>query len=131
MKVNIFNISKYNESILRLQKRNAPQYIIEAYHLGFIDVINEYYKNKYMKNKKEILDEAALTELTRLAETSKLNFVRQALTEGNTQFLKQFLQMTNIDIFTGQRLPKDYSKMMKAGFKAASDSFKGVLNKIK
>lgn len=131
MKLYIYDIKKLKESIDKLNKRQAPSYIIEAYLLGFADVVNKYYLEKYTRRDKHTLDEAANKQLTELAETSKLDFVRQALLEKNMSFLKQFLQMTNIDIFTGQRLPSDYSKMMKAGFKAAADSFKGVLKNIR
>lgn len=132
MKIQIFDITKYNNSIKRLEARKAPNYIIEAYESGFGEIVNSYYREKIdrIKNKESLISESH-DYIDELAKTSKHNFIQEALTANDSAFLKKFLQMTNIDIFTGQRLPNDYSKMLKQGFKFADDTMKDVLNKIR
>lgn len=132
LKITVFNITKYNESMKRLESRKAPKYIIEAYENGFGEIVNSYYREKIekLKSGKSVIEES-YDYINELAKTSKHVFINEALEAGDAAFLKKFLQMTNIDIFTGQRLPNDYSKMIKQGFKFADDTFKDVLNKIK
>lgn len=132
MRIQIFDITKYNNSIKKLEARKAPKYIIEAYEQGFGEVVNSYYREKInnIKNKEKPLNES-YDMVYSLAEKSSLPFIKEALDAGDAAFLKKFLQMTNIDIFTGQRLPNDFSKMLKAGFRLADDTLKDVLNKIR
>jgi len=120
MKLAIFNRTKYIASIERLEARKAPNYIIEAYREGYAKVINEYYKSKIKAHrKKEIQNEnARIAELkTFESQVNKvnLNFITEALSQKDLEFLKAFFKMTNMDIFSGDKLPPNASKLIKQG----------------
>lgn len=111
MRLTIFNRGKYIESIKKLQKRKAPDYVIEAYNNGYTDVVNYYYRIKLF-NKINKIEESKVNLLEQFKNT-KLPFITEALTKRDEEFLKAFFIMTNLDIVTGKRLPRNAGQMLK------------------
>jgi enolase len=117
MKLTLFNRKKYLEAIRSLKKRNAPDYVLQAYEEGYAKVVNEYYKIKLErirnKNYKYSLTES--TEYTNLVKKANITFLESALKKSDIDFIKAFFQMTNLDIVTGEKLPPNASKLINQG----------------
>lgn len=128
MKIRIFNRGKYIESINKLYKRKAPDYVIEAYNQGYTDVVNYYYKLK-LQNKNRNTSQMSHRTLFEHYEGSRLGFINEALKRRDEEFLKAFFVMTNLDIVTGKRLPPNSgSKLKPAGL--TNIGFKDVFKKL-
>lgn len=115
MKLTIFDRKEYIEALRRLEARKAPEYIIDAYHEGFVKVINEYYRMKLQKkihkaNIKE--NKISLNEVKEAVRMINKNFLIEALTQKDLDFIKAFFKMANLDMVSGDRLPPDASKLI-------------------
>ena len=120
MRLTIFSRTKYMESISRLKARNAPTYVIEAYKEGHSNVINEYYKAKLHGFRNAIVktENNKTTELEEFAKANNnlgLNFISEALSNKDIEFLRAFFRMSNMDITSGNKLPPNASKLIKQG----------------
>lgn len=117
MKLKIFDRKKYIESVNRLTKRKAPDYIVEAYLNGFSNVVNHYYNTKYNRaiNKSLIKESKKGVSWTKLAEAhaKEYPFLSEALNRRDEEFLKAFFIMTNLDIVTGKKLERNAGKILK------------------
>lgn len=113
MKVNIFDRKKYIEALQQLNKRRAPDYIIEAYKEGYVKEINLYYKNKL--DRKRVAESYNKPALLDFANTSGLKFLKEAASQSDLDFIKLFFKMTNLDIFSGNKLPPDAGSLIKQG----------------
>ena len=113
MNINIFDRTKYMNSIKMLKAREAPDYIIEAYKNGYIKEINYYYKARL--SKKPISESATRATLRQFVTDSNLSFLKEAMSQQNYDFIKAFFQMTNMDIMTGEKLPPDAGNLIKQG----------------
>lgn len=128
MKLIIFNRTKYLESIKKLKIRKAPDYVIEAYNRGYIDVVNEYYKLK-LENKRNSKTNSKSGILEEYKD-SQIDIVKEALTKRDEEFLKAFFVMTNLDIVTGKRIPrKAGGKLKPSGL--TNIGFKDVFRKLR
>lgn len=119
MKITIFDRTKYIESLNKLKKRGAPEYILEAYRDGYISEINDYYRIKLerIRVKGRVYNESSseVKKLLNLASSSELSFIKEALSKKDLDFLSAFFKMTNMDIMTGKRLPHDAGNLIKQG----------------
>ena len=115
MKVTAFNRGKYYKAIKTLEARKAPSYIIEAYHHGYSDVINLYYREKIntKRGKPSIINESTEKNYLDLVKVDKRRFITEAVSRKDKAFLKAFYQVTNMDILTGNRLPPSAAKLIK------------------
>ncbi len=113
-KIKIFDIGTYNENLDKLSKRNAPKYLIEAYKHGFTNEVNTYYENRYKKilNKDTKRSKQEFHIYKQLAEDSGIKFLNEAIKKEDLEFIKMFFQMTNLDIFKGERIPKEAGLML-------------------
>lgn len=117
MKIKVFDRKKYIESINLLIKRNAPNYVIEAYNQGFTKVINLYYASKL--NRATSITESkrykvVSDKLDSLVEKANhLSFIKEAKNYRDEDFLKAFFVMTNLDIITGKKLPPNAGNLLK------------------
>lgn len=112
MKIKVFNRSKYIESLRKLEARKAPSYIVEAFKYGFIEEVNQYYNIR----KARLLNKNLISEDTKLLNDAKeidVGFIQEATKKKDLDFLKAFFQMTNMNIFTGKKLPPDAAKLLK------------------
>ncbi|HQQ39319.1 MAG: hypothetical protein BWX57_00426 [Tenericutes bacterium ADurb.Bin024] len=124
MKIKVFNVSKYNLGKRILKLRNAPEYIMEAHRIGLTNVINSYYQLKKGKvlNESYIIDDKDLVEMhdlfvSRLNDENKeekelKNILEEAKKKNDLDFMKSFYQYTNMDIITGNRIPKGASRFI-------------------
>lgn len=129
MKLRIFDRTKYIESIKKLQKRNAPDYVIEAYNNGYTDVVNYYYRLR-LENRRKNKPNSSNTSLLEQYVNFPLEFIQEALKKRDEEFLKAFFVMTNLDIVTGKRLPPSTGSGLKpAG--VTNIGFKDVFKKIR
>lgn len=124
MKIKVFNVSKYNLGKRILKLRNAPEYIMEAHRMGLTNVINSYYQLKKGKvlNESYIIDDKDLVEMhdlfvSRLNDENKeekelKNILEEAKKKNDLDFMKSFYQYTNMDIITGNRIPKGASRFI-------------------
>ena len=124
MKIKVFNVSKYNLGKRILKLRYAPEYIIEAHRIGLTNVINSYYQLKKGKvlNESYIIDDKDLVEMhdlfvSRLNDENKeekelKNILEEAKKKNDLDFMKSFYQYTNMDIITGNRIPKGASRFI-------------------
>lgn len=129
MKVKVFDREKYLRMTEALKTRKAPNYIMEAYHYGYTDVVNAYYKN--MLNKKRgrpsIINESLNIDYTELVKEDKRSFIQEARKRKDMDFLKLFYQVTNMDIMSGNRLPPKAG----LGMKQAPTKGLGVKNVLR
>lgn len=112
MKIKVFNRSKYIESLRKLEVRKAPSYIVEAFKYGFIEEVNQYYNIR----KARLLNKNLISEDTKLLNDAKeidVGFIQEATKKKDLDFLRVFFQMTNMNIFTGKKLPPDAAKLLK------------------
>ena len=112
MKIRVFNRSKYIESLRKLEARKAPSYIVEAFKYGFIEEVNQYYNIR----KARLLNKNLISEDTKLLNDAKeidVGFIQEAAKKKDLDFLRVFFQMTNMNIFTGKKLPPDAAKLLK------------------
>ena len=133
MKLTIFDRRKYQEAIKRLKAKNAPDYIIEAYQEGYGNVVNAYYKKKLERRLSRNF-KISLTESKRykaMAEHVDLKFLKEALTKSDIDFLKAFFQVTNLDIFTGEKLPPNAGELIKQGTSLRGKQLKDLYKKLK
>jgi hypothetical protein len=114
MKLTIFDRKKYLETIKKLEKRNAPNYILEAYEEGYTKVVNEYYKIKLDRIKAKNFKYSLMESKTYsdLAKTVKFSFIEAALKKSDIDFLKAFFQMTNLDIVSGKKIPPNAGRLI-------------------
>lgn len=124
MKIKVFNVSKYNLGKQILKLRNAPEYIMEAHRIGLTNVINSYYQLKKGKvlNEAYTIDDKNLIEMhnlfvSRLNDENKeekelKNILEEAKKKNDLDFMKSFYQYTNMDIVTGNRIPKGASRFI-------------------
>jgi hypothetical protein len=112
VKITIFDRKKHIENYNNLVKRGAPRYVLEAYMLGYVSLVNTYYKIKLNLQKVKI---ESTNHLYEFAKTSNLHFVREALSQRDEEFLKAFFVLTNLDIVTGNRLNRAAGKLLKPG----------------
>ncbi len=124
MKIKVFNVSKYNLGKRILKLRNAPEYIMEAHRIGLTNVINSYYQLKKGKvlNESYVIDDKDLVEMhdlfvSRLNDENKeekelKNILEEAKKKNDLDFMKSFYQYTNMDIITGNRIPKGASRFI-------------------
>lgn len=117
MDIVCFDIKKYKDSLRKLERRKAPNYIVEAYKEGYISVVNFYYSLKLEKRLGKKIEESTelLAEVERHLQKSDLPFVQEALRKKDKDFLKAFFMMTNMDIMSGERLPPNAAKLLKQG----------------
>lgn len=116
MKVKAFDRKKYYESVKTLESRKAPSYIMEAYHRGYTNVVNAYYREQLNKRfrRPTIINESRDIDYIKLAQEDIGNkIIQEALTEKNKDFIKLFYQMTNLDIVSGEKLPPSAGKSLK------------------
>jgi len=133
MKLTVFNRTKYVESLNKLKVKNAPNYVIEAYNEGFNDVVNAYYKIKLERRLNNDY-KYSLTEAKQNAEiASQLphDFLQEAISKMDTDFLKAFFQMTNLDIVTGEKLPPNAGKLIRQGMSLRGNSLKDLYKKLR
>lgn len=112
MKIKVFNRKRYTESLEKLKKRNAPKHVIEAYEYGFTEEVNQYYKVKRIR----LLNNDPVSDGKDILETAnqiEVGFIKEAVSKKDLDFLKVFFQMTNMNIFTGKKLPPDAAKLLK------------------
>lgn len=112
MKIKVFNRKRYIESLEKLKTRKAPKHVIEAFEYGFTDEINQYYKTKRIR----LLNNSPVSESKEILETAnqiEVGFIKEAAKKRDIDFLKVFFQMTNMNIFTGKKLPPDAAKLLK------------------
>lgn len=129
MKLKIFNRTKYIESMKKLQRRNAPNYVIEAYNSGYIDVVNYYYRLK-LENLRLKTPKSSQKGLLEHYISFPIGFIQEALKKRDEDFLKAFFVMTNLDIVTGKRLPPRAGSGLKpAGIN--NIGFKDIFKKLK
>lgn len=112
MKITIFDRKKYEESLRLLNKRSAPNYVIEAYKDGYASVVNNYYAIKLERKIKKLPRKISKTIFEQALRTDK-NFVKEALSKRDEDFLKAFFKMTNLNIMTGDKLPPNAGKLLK------------------
>lgn len=133
MKLTIFDRRKYQEAIKRLEAKKAPDYIVEAYKEGYGNVVNAYYKKKLERritnNFKISLNESK--RYTEMAGYVDLKFLQEALTKSDIDFLKAFFQITNLDIFTGEKLPPNAGELIKQGTSLRGKQLKDLYKKLK
>lgn len=115
MKITIFDRTKYNKALALLEKRKVPRYVIEAYKQGYIDVVNEY--NKLMVERtigKKNTNSTLLESVSRdKLEATKLDFLNEAYSKKDEDFMSAFFRMTNMDIMSGHRLPPSSGNLLK------------------
>lgn len=117
MKIKMFDLKKYRESLRRLEVRGAPEHVVEAYKDGYSDVVNMYYQIKLQRKLGRTLHEntgVSKKSLQKL-KNSELRFVQEAFTKRDEDFLKAFFVMTNLNIVSGERLPPNAGKLLKQG----------------
>jgi hypothetical protein len=115
MKLTIFDRKNYIETLRKLEVRKAPKYVIDAYHEGHIATINEYYREKLRKRLRKANIEESKVNLHEVKEAVKSinkDFLTEALTQKDLDFIKAFFKMTNLDMVSGDRLPPDASKLI-------------------
>lgn len=115
MKLTIFDRKKYLEALRRLEARKAPAYVIEAYEEGFVKTINEYYRIKLRRKLRKTNIKESKINLTEAQEAVRLigkEFLTEALTQKDLDFIKAFFKMANLDMVSGDRLPPDASKLI-------------------
>lgn len=130
MKLTLFNRTKYESNIRKLETRKAPSYILEAFHRGYIRVINEYYNQRLERARALRSGDNTLLESVRaktltvdeiifledMAEDSGLLMLTEASKKKDYDFLKLMYQMTNLDILTGKkRIPANAGQLIKQG----------------
>lgn len=133
MRLTVFNRTKYVEALNKLKAKNAPAYVIEAYNEGFSDVINAYYKIKLDRRLKNNY-KYSLNEAKQYAEKAKeipFNFLKEAISKMDADFLKAFFQMTNLDIVTGEKLPPNAGKLIRTGMSLRGKSLKDLYKKLR
>jgi len=133
MKLTIFDRKKYEEAIKRLKAKNAPDYIIEAYKEGYGSVVNAYYKIKLERRISKNF-KVPLTESKRykaMAEFVNIKFLKEALTKSDIDFLKAFFQITNLDIFSGEKLPPNAGELIKQGMSLRGKQLKDLYKKLR
>lgn len=115
MKVKVFNRTKYNRMLEALERRKAPNYIIEAYHLGYSNVVNLYYREKINKKRgvPSLITESTHNNYLKLMEKDNRRFIQEARKYKDTDFMKLFYQVTNMDILTGEKQPPSAGKLLK------------------
>ena len=116
MKLVVFDRKKYIESISKLKLRRAPDYVINAFQEGYIGTVNEYYKIKLqnkIKNKKESIKITSV--LSEAVKNENKQFLNEAASKKDLDFIKAFFRMTNMDIMSGDRLPPNASSLIKQG----------------
>lgn len=116
MKLTVFDRKKYIESINKLKLRKAPDYVIRAFQEGYINTVNEYYRVKLqdkIKNKKENIKFTRV--LSEAIKNENKQFLNEALSKKDQDFIKAFFRMTNMDIMSGDRLPPNASSLIKQG----------------
>lgn len=128
MKLIIFNRTKYIESMNKLARRKAPDYVIEAYNNGYTDVVNYYYKLR-LQNKRT-KTENTKESLVERYQPSEISFIQEALKKRDEDFLKAFFVMTNLDIVTGKKLPPSVSNKIKPSG-LTNIGFKDVFKKLR
>ena len=120
-KIKIYNRQAYNNSIKRLEKLNAPSYIIEAYKQGHADVVNNYYKRR-LANRLGFISRPIITEeKVKEAKKSKVNFINEAARKQDKEFIDELFRMSNMDIMTGKRLPPNSGELILQGSIGDSD----------
>lgn len=116
--IKLFNRTKYEDNLRKLKSRNAPTYIIEAYNRGFIELVNEYYKNR-LNNKRGLLESKSHTHNKALLDSAKdsgIKMLEEAYKKKDLDFLNLMYQMTNIDILTKHRkIPANAGQLIKQG----------------
>lgn len=118
IKLKLFNRTKYEQNLKKLQARKAPIYIIEAYNRGLIGVVNEYYKIRLHKkrNLAESADNKNLMKLKEFVKKAELKMLDEAFNKKDFDFLNLMYKMTNIDILTKHRkIPANAGQLIKQG----------------
>lgn len=115
MKLTVFDVTKYGKSLEQLKKQNAPDYVVEAYKQGYTKVVNEYYKLLKVKTTKPDILEESMNLFLSHCQTSPIKVLREAAHKNDTNFMKAFFRMSNMDIMTGKRLPPEAGSMLKPG----------------
>lgn len=114
-KVKIYNRQAYNNSIRRLEKINAPDYVVEAYKQGHTELVNNYYKRR-LANKLGFESKIVITEQqVKEVRNSKANFISEAAKKKDQEFMGELYRMSNMDILTGKRLPPNYGELVLMG----------------
>ena len=115
MKITLFDRQKYNNAIKLLEAKRMPSYVIEAYKEGYYDVVNHYNKIRLEKKLGKHTDTRPINESvlkTKLKDLG-LEFLNEASRKNDEDFIKSFFTMTNLDIFSGRRLPPSAGSMLR------------------
>lgn len=123
MKIKIYELDKYKKGLTILEKRDAPNYIIEAYKEGHGKIVNTYYRNRTINAVKKNLLNIEAQEVESLSEAhidllenSKLNFIKEAARKRDKKFLDTMYTMSNLDIMTGKKLPPNSGRLYLQGY---------------
>ena len=118
MRVHVFDREKYHQALRKLERRKAPDYVIEAYKEGHTSVVNEYYKiklsRKIGKGGVELKAESVRT-LESLVKFFDIPILNEALTVKDLEFIKAFFKMANLDLVSGDRLPPNAAHLIRQG----------------
>lgn len=115
MKLVLFDRKKYNQAISLLEQRKAPKYVIEAYKAGYYSVVSDYTRTKLESKIAKTPKEKLLIESISKDKVEKLelDFLTEAYLKNDIDFMKSFFAMTNLDIFSGKRLPPSAGAMLR------------------
>lgn len=113
MKLTVYDISKHNKSIKMLEARKAPNYIIEAYKDGHANVVNKYYEYKIKKSPMSLTE--SKLDLDKLISETKLEYLKEAYSKKDYDFINLFYKFTNMDILGNVKVPPHVGKHLKPG----------------
>lgn len=117
-KLTLFNRTKYESNLRKLEARNAPNYIIEAYNRGLVGMVNEYYKRR-LQEQRGLLEQKYCKPpkvLMQEAKNSGIKMMVEAYKKKDLDFLNLLYQMTNIDILTKhKKIPANAGQLIKQG----------------
>jgi hypothetical protein len=115
----VFDREKYYKELHKLEhSRKAPAYVLEAYKDGQVKVINEYYRDKLAKLRKQARKQIKLESSKSLSSFIKLmniSYLTEAETVKDLDFIKAFFKMANLDLVSGNKLPPNASALIKQG----------------
>ena len=124
MKIVSFDRAKYNRVMEAFKTRKSPNYIVEAYHHGHVEVINLYYRekiNKKLGKPSSIVENKSIDYLHIAEADTNRRFIQEAARKKDMDFLKLFYQVTGMDILSGNKLPPKAGQLLK---QAPTKSFK-------
>lgn len=123
MRLTTFNREKYYKAIQVLEARRAPAYVIEAYKDGETAVVNEYYRLKLARFRKN--QPKQVLESTEVITMVNVDYLNEAAKVKDLEFIKAFFKMANLDLVSGNRLPPNAANLIKQGIAKDMD-----LNKL-